>query len=383
MVIYFLVFSIVLIIMYIMTVINISRFPYLNIVKEDEDVSKLPKISVVIPVYNETKNIEGCLEAVFSSTALKSSKFEVIVVDDQSTDNTLELARTFKDKKKLDNLVIIEGKARPVERKWVGKNWACWQGAEAVSGDYILFIDADVRLKKGAIESSLKKAVENKTDLLTASPCLKFSFIGERLIQPIVFSNVLVVLNPNIVNKPGNKLSFAIGPFMLFNTETYRKIGGHKEISAEVLDDGALARQIKTSGHILMVFNGKDLADLAMYDSWKGIIEGWSKNYYQSLRSNLGLVFMIILITLLINFIPWLNLVIAITYAKSPEILAGLLGVLLIYLIRLSMYKGLGFETKYWWLSWMGAFLLCYIVIISILKTYTGKNWTWRGRSLN
>ena len=367
---------------YLITNRNVSRFPYLKSLDSNADLSSLPKISVVIPMYNESKNAEACLRAVLSSTCLDTEQLEVIVVDDGSTDNTLEILRSLDKNLKDSRLKIIEGKHRPKDRKWVGKNWACWQGAQAATGEYILFLDADVRLKKTSIESTLSNAVNEQADLLTIAPLLKFGFLGERLIQPIIFSNVLVVLDPSIVNKPGNKMYFAIGSFMLFKASTYRELGGHKEISAEVLDDVTLAKQVKLSGHNLKVYNGKDLADLTMYDSWSGIIEGWSKNYYQALRGNLLMVCVILFLTLFINFLPWLNVIFSILNPDFAGVAIGISGILLLYLIRYSLFRTLGFETKYWWLSWVGSLILCYIIISSVYKTFTGKNWTWRGRKL-
>ena len=374
--------TILLGLVYLITNRNVSRFPYLKPLNGNADLSGLPKISVIIPMYNENKNAEACLRAILSNTRLDTEQLEVIVVDDRSIDNTLEILRSLDKNLNDSRLKIIEGKDRPKDRKWVGKNWACWQGAEAATGEYILFVDADVRLKKASIESALSNAIDEKADLLTMAPLLKFGFLGERLIQPIIFSNVLVVLDPSVVNKSGNKMYFAIGPFMLFKASTYRELGGHKEISAEVLDDVTLAKQVKLSGHNLKVFNGKDLADLTMYDSWNGIIEGWSKNYYQALQGNLLVVCVILFLTLFINFLPWLNVIFSVINLDLAGIAIGILGVLLLYLIRYSLFRTLGFEIKYWWLSWVGSLILCYIIISSVYKTFTGKNWTWKGRNL-
>lgn len=380
---YMLVTTVIMFLAYLITNRNISRFPFVNRVDEKTDLSRLPKVSVIIPMFNEAQNAEACLKSVLNNTRLDHDRLEVIVVDDQSTDNTLEILKNVQKDLGDPRLKIIEGHPRPKDRKWVGKNWACWQGAQTADGDYLLFIDADVRLKKSSIESALITAVKDEADLLTVAPRLKFSFLGERLIQPIIFSNVLVVLDPAAVNRRNNKLYFAIGPFMLFNAQIYRKIEGHQGISDQVLDDVTLAGRIKLGGNNLKVYNGRELADLAMYQSWHGIIEGWSKNYYQALHGNMLAVLLIIFLSLYINFLPWLNAVLSAIWFEADVFSLGLLGILLLFLIRYSMYRNLGFETRYWWLSWAGAFIVSYIIISSVVKTFTGWNWTWKGRSLD
>ncbi len=372
-----------LILIYFQTARNISNFDNLKPLNNTDAAAGLPMISVIIPAYNESRNIRDCVMSVLNSTHLSSSQVEVIVVDDRSTDNTLELLKAIKKETGSPILKVIEGSQRPKDRKWVGKNWACWQGAEAARGEYLLFIDADVRLKKTCVEAALSAAVRDGADLLSAAPLLKLGFLGEHLIQPVIMNNMIAVMNPKLINNPAKKfMYFALGPFMLFKTATYRNLDGHRGISDQVLDDVIMAQRIKHNDYVLRIYNGRDIADLAMYDSWKGIIEGWSKNYYLGLRKNPFFAAGALFITLLINFLPWLNLALAIFDPVYSALLMGLLGIGILFMIRRSMYCNFGLDMKYWWLSSIGSLLVSYITISSIYKSKTGKNWTWKGRSL-
>ncbi len=120
--------------------------------------TEFPKISVIIPAYNEAENIQDCVTAVLDSTQLPDTQLEVWVVDDQSTDETLLLAQSLQELLNEPRLFVLPGQPRPTDQNWVGKNWACTQAVELALGEFLLFIDADVRLKPHAIETAYQKA---------------------------------------------------------------------------------------------------------------------------------------------------------------------------------------------------------------------------------
>ena len=122
-----------------------------------------PLVSVIIPAYNEGDNIKGCAISVLDSTPLSS--LEVWVVDDQSTDETLAIAQSLLAGD--SRLQVLAGESRPGGEVWLGKNWACTQGVKQAKGEFLLFLDADVKLQPRAIETALQEALMLKTDLLT------------------------------------------------------------------------------------------------------------------------------------------------------------------------------------------------------------------------
>ena len=351
---------------------------------------KNPQISVIIPAYNEADNIEDCITSVLNSTKLSADYLEVWVVDDRSTDETLAIAQTLQTNLNDPRLKILAGKQRPQDQIWTGKNWACLQGATQAKGDFLLFIDADVRLKPRAIETVVRVAKQEQIDLLSFMPALVCSSLAEWLVQPLMFNNLLVSYNFAAVNNPKTKNAVAVGPFMLFRSSAYEKVGGHQAVASNVMEDVALSQLIKNSGLKLRYVLGADVAAVRMYSSWSALWEGWTKVVYIGANRNLFLILSWVLLTLLIYPIPWLALVILfgkllgnpLGTAEAIAIGLALGAILLQYDLRRVGGKVYNCSTRYWWLSGLGGVLLMAIAIGSAIKTETGWGWTWRGRSL-
>jgi hypothetical protein len=352
--------------------------------------SEFPRVSVIVPAYNEADNIQDCVRSILSSTSLPSDHLEVWVVDDQSTDNTLTLLKTLEQNLADSRLKILSGQPRPVEQVWKGKNWACTQAAERAKGEFLLFIDADVRLKPKAIETAVQVAESKQVDLLNAIPALICGSLAEWLVQPLMFINLLVSLNSAVVKDPKAKTSFAAGPFMLFRRSSYEQVGGHRAVASEVAEDVALARRIKHRGLKLQYVLGANLAELRMYRSWATLWEGWTKVLYSGAQQSLWLMVSLAMVMLTIYSIPWLALVIVL----SKDLLIGWetldlliiclasLAILLQYNLRTLAVEAFHSSPRYWWLHGLGGLLVAIIAIASVIKTETGWGWTWRGRSL-
>lgn len=363
--------------------------PLTNTLSEHSLNSQFPKVSVIIPAYNEVDNIRDCVKSILDSTSLLDDKFEVWVVDDQSTDKTLEIIKDFKEKLNDSRLKILPGKPRPNQR-WMGKNWACAQAAKLAFGEFLLFIDADVRLQPRAVETAVQTAKSEQIDLLNCIPQLVCKSLVEWLVQPLIFINLLVCLNSTAVKNPKNKTAYAAGPFMLFQSSSYKQIGGHEVIASYVVEDVALARLIKQNGLKLKHFRGANLAKLRMYRSWGSLWEGWTKVLYLGAQRNLWLMVALALAMLIIYSIPWLVLVIILgnfffTGWQTLDLLTiclALMTILLQYNLRTLALQAFRCSCKYWWLNALGGLLVAAIAIASVIKTETGWGWTWRGRKL-
>lgn len=350
---------------------------------------KFPKVSVIIPAYNEAHNIERCLESVLDSTNLLANSLEVLVIDDQSTDATLKIIQNFQQYRQDPRLKILPGLSRP--EAWTGKNWACAQGAKRSEGEFILFIDADIRLKSGAIESVLQEAISKDIALLNCIPAIVCDGIAEWLVQPIIFTNLLVSLNSGIVKNPKTKTAYAAGFFMLFKRSAYEEIGGHQAVARYVAEDVTLARLIKRNRHLKIGYRlGANIATLRMYDSWATLWEGWTKVLYVGAQRNLIIILCLALVTLIIYTMPWLGLILSLT--KSPLINLEtinlyiftiiLIDIILQYHLRNLLTKALNLPPKYWWLNGLGGLIVAVMALASFIKTETGWGWTWRGRPL-
>jgi cellulose synthase/poly-beta-1,6-N-acetylglucosamine synthase-like glycosyltransferase len=374
-----------------------------------QSTAEFPKVSVIVPAYNEAENIRDCAIAILESTRLSVDNVEVLIVDDRSTDDTLAIGQTLQQQLNDPRLKILAGQARPANQYWAGKNWACAQAVQIASGDFLLFIDADVRLKPGAIETAIATVETEKIDLLTCMPALVCDCFSEWLVQPLMFNNLAVCFDFTAVNDASKTDSaFAAGPFMLFRRSAYDKIGGHAAVAGEIVEDVELARRIKRAGLKLALYAGSNLASVRMYRSWSALWEGWTKNLYLGANRSWGMMIYMAAIMFFLYPMPWIGLSIILKQLISLFLSplgggwGGLIsaiypweGVVFLASSFLSVFviwqqynlRRLGAEisdcsTKYWWLGGFGGALVAAIAIGSAIKTETGWGWTWRGRAL-
>ncbi|PSR19013.1 glycosyl transferase [filamentous cyanobacterium CCP3] len=347
-------------------------------------------IDVIIPAYNEADNIRACVEAVLTTVLPGAKRFEVWMADDQSTDATGSIAAELAAQHA--NVHHLAVPPRPAGAVWRGKNWACAHAVQFVQGDYLLFIDADVRLSSGAIAAALAEAQTHQADLLSCGPNILISCFSEWLVQPIMMSAIAIAYDFQAINDSAAvDDAFAAGPFMLFRRAAYDQIGGHAAIHAAIVEDVELARQIRRHGLTLRYVLGIDLLGVRMYSSFGTLWEGWTKNYYLGTQENLPLTLLSAFTIALVFVMPWMGLLASlIVLLLNPQfswpvgMLYGLTALTLAAygLLRWLSYRQVGVPLRYWWLSSVGGLIVVAIALTSIVKTKTGWGWTWRGRSL-
>ncbi|MEY4296953.1 MAG: putative glycosyltransferase family 2 [Cyanobacteriota bacterium] len=348
-------------------------------------------LRVVIPAYNEADNVAACVQAVLASDE-PGIPWQLLVVDDGSTDGTADLAREAMAGS--DRALLLEAGPRPAGERWVGKNWAASRAAAhpwpqgAPERQWLLFIDADVRLKPGALAAALEDSRRERTDLLSLAPRLQCGCLAEWLVQPIVSALLGLVFPLTRTNDPTDPTAFAAGPFMLFRRDAYEAVGGHAAIAAVVVEDLTLARNIKGSGRRLRYLVGAELLDLRMYRNLAALWEGWTKNWFLGLDRNLVRACGSVAVVLLLFAGPWglaFGGIVASALAGVPAwglLLPAGVGIALLFALALWLRWRFGLWPRYWWLGWLGALLIAAIVPASIWKTSTGRGWTWRGRPL-
>lgn len=224
---------------------------------------ELASYSVVIPARDEESNIEGLL----SDLARQSHRpAQVIVVDDDSSDATAVLAQ------RAGATVVRSSK---VPTGWVGKVWACHQGAGLCSSTVVVFLDADVRLGSGEM-SEVVAEVAGGGGLVSVMPwhCVHRPY--EWL--SCVFG-VVATMATGFASMVPTSLEAAFGPCLALTMADYERMGGHSAVRSEVVDDLALARRAAATGVGVKVFGGRPGLTYRMYPTGLGsLIQGWSKN---------------------------------------------------------------------------------------------------------
>ena len=225
-----------------------------------------PRVSVIIPARNEEASLGSCLESLVSQGAID---FEIIVVDDYSTDCTREIAESF------PKVRVIE--ADPPPPGWTGKNNAVTTGAREARGEWLLFTDADTVHTPGSLGQAVAEAKDNKADVLSYSPEQIAVTFWEMAVLPVVFAELARQYPPSKVSDQNSPEAAANGQYMLIRREVYDAIGGHAAVASEILEDVALARLVKASGRNLR-FRYSESVRTRMYRNFAQLREGWTKN---------------------------------------------------------------------------------------------------------
>src|SRR3984957_14304221 len=225
------------------------------------------KVSVIVPARNEEASLGACLGSLVAQTGLP---FEIIVVDDHSTDRTHEIATSFQ------GVQVV--KAGPLPEGWTGKNNAITTGARHAQSQWLLFTDADTVHLPGSLAAAVKEAEENGVEMLSYSPEQIAVTFWEMATLPVVFAELARQYPPAKVSDPASPLAAANGQYILIRRAAYDAVGGHAAVAHDILEDVALARAVKTSGHRIRFRYAPTAVRTRMYRNYHQLRDGWTKN---------------------------------------------------------------------------------------------------------
>jgi glycosyltransferase involved in cell wall biosynthesis len=233
----------------------------------------LIELTVIVPARNEQDCLAACLDSLIRQSEeifALGRHWELIVVDDHSTDRTVEIARGFA------GVTLIE--APKLEKTWTGKANAVWAAARHARGRWLLFTDADTIHEHGSLRRAIHEAERHKAGVLSYSPRQLVSGFWQRALMPLIFSELSLAYPPAKVSDPAQRIAAANGQFLLIEREAYRKLGGHASVADKVLEDVELAFLAKRR-HIGLRFRyAEDAVSARMYRTTRAMIEGWTKN---------------------------------------------------------------------------------------------------------
>ncbi|AFK86208.1 MULTISPECIES: glycosyltransferase [Thermoanaerobacterium] len=237
-------------------------FRNLKVPHDNQPIEKQYKISVIIPARNEEKNLPYILESLRKQTYMP---YEVIVVDDFSSDRTFEIAESY-------GIKVIRNTEMP--DGWTGKTWALWNGYKNSTGDVLAFIDADVRLSPRALES-LAKAREKVNGAISVVPYHRPEKFYEKLSLIPYILGIFAFTSPFEKYNPQKGM---YGSCIVVSRDDYEKVSGHYSIKGELLDDLKLGEKFTSNGINVQNFIGYDLVFFRMYPyGIKSEIEGFGK----------------------------------------------------------------------------------------------------------
>lgn len=266
---------------------------------DQPEPEQLLELTVIIPARNEEDCIGACIESLVrqSEDVFELGRdWELIVVDDESTDRTGEIARSFP--------AVTVMKAAKLEKGWTGKANAIWTAARNARGRWLLFTDADTIHEPGDLHRAIHEATRNKAGMLSYSPRQIVSGLTQRSLMPLVFCELALAYPPAKVSDPAQRVAAANGQFLLVEREAYRRIGGHQAVRDKVLEDVELAFSAKRRKVGLRFRYADDAISTRMYRSTQAMIEGWTKNLALLFNNALALAVWRLLDILLLIGLP-------------------------------------------------------------------------------
>ena len=296
-------YLILLTLMWVMLVVGVGRWGRRFVLQPERVVPpELPFVSVCIPARDEAHNIGTCVAAALTT---RLENFEVVVVDDRSSDGTGDAARAADDGS--GRLRVVEGTEPP--EGWAGKPWACARAAGEARGALLCFVDADVRLDARAVGALAAELEAHELGLISAFGTWELVSWWERVVIPAVGWLIRGSVDLERVHQPSRLEAFANGQVLMVERGAYQSVGGHEAVKAEVLDDVRLARALKRRGHRIGLRVAPWAFRVRLYRSLSEIVSGYGKNLYEGMdrRSALGLG--AILFIGVGTLLPWMLLI--------------------------------------------------------------------------
>jgi chlorobactene glucosyltransferase len=342
------------------------------------------RVSILVPARDEERSIGEC---VGSLLAQDYPDFEVLVLDDNSTDRTAAIVRELVGPGPRHRL--LAGARLP--EGWTGKNWACHQLSEAATGDWLLFTDADTIHAPGGLSAAMALADKTRADLFSAWPRLVTVTLGEKLVIPVLhvialcwfpISGLRFLQNhPRLAARIPVKLlrscGGANGQFVLFRRSSYARIGGHSAVRDHIVEDVALGREIARrvpEGMRLVNCDGGRFIDCRMYRSFREVCDGFTKNARAAFEDNLAGWYLVGGLQFAGFFLPFVLL-----FFRS-QFRFALVEVALIYAIRFILVVRMRTSWVGGILHPIGQFLAMAIGIRSWIST-AGSGVQWKGRT--
>ena len=332
-----------------------------------------PKVSILVPARDEEVNLRACLDSLLKQDY---SNFEILVLDDNSSDGTAEILREYAERH--PRLSTFSG--APLPPDWLGKHYACQQLSEHAEGEYLLFTDADTVHRPDCVSWALTNLLHHDADFMSAMPRQKIGSFGEAVVVPVVHLATSMFLPVWLVPTTRNPLiSFAVGQFVIGRASAYATVGGYESIRHDLVDDLSMAKKMKASGFKTLFLNGEDHVDCRMYRNYRCAFNGIMKSLFAALDKSLPRLLGALLLVVAAVLLPLVILLARgaadtgdMLLSAAPVAIFLLMWSLSLYDRRVSPFLALLYPLQF--LSLMA------IAAVSAAKTSYGKGALWKGR---
>jgi cellulose synthase/poly-beta-1,6-N-acetylglucosamine synthase-like glycosyltransferase len=329
-----------------------------------------PRVSIIVPACNEAADIEATLVRLLD---LDYENYEVIAVDDRSTDRTGEIIEKVASDTSPGRLTAVRISELPPG--WMGKPHAMWSAANRATGDWLLFTDADVLFKADALRRAVAYAVAESADHLILFPRMIMKRPGERMM--IAFFQTLFVFGhrPWKVADPRTKDHMGVGAFNLVRRRVYEAVGTYKALRFEVLDDMKLGKVVKTAGYAQRNVFGANLISIRWAKGAMGVVDNLTKNFFALMSFQWPRALVSCFALAFLNLMPFAGVLLAHGWAR--------LGYAVALFSMFSIYAGMSTKSDippyYFLLHPVSTALFVYTMLRSTFLTLGQGGITWRG----
>ena len=329
-----------------------------------------PRVSIVVPARNEEEHIR---QTLLQLLALDYSNYEIIAVNDRSTDCTGQIMNEVAVAESATRLKVIHISELPAG--WLGKTHAMWTAGQQASGDWLLFTDADVLFKPESLRRAVAYAEAERADHVVLFPHMIMKSAGERMM--IAFFQALFVFGhrPWKVADPKARDHMGVGAFNLVRRSAYDAVGTYRALRMEVLDDMKLGKVVKNAGFAQRNVFGEDLISLRWVKGAFGMVDNLTKNFFAVLSFQWPRTVVSIVGLGFLNLGPFLGIWFAHGWARIPYAIA--LGSL--FLIYYGMSVRSPIPAYYFFLHPISTILTMYTVLRSMVHTLSSHGIVWRG----
>jgi len=335
---------------------------------------KMPFLSVLIPARNEEERIKPCLESLLRQDY---PAFEILVLDDRSTDGTFNLVKGLS--KHNSRLKILKGRELP--EGWLGKPWACFQLSRKARGDWFLFLDADTWHHPQMLRRTVHMAEQKKAEVLTLFTRQVTKTWMEALVIPVMAYTLLAFLPARWSLKKNsffNRFAGVSGQFLFIRKRVYRAFGGHETVKNEIVEDLNFGKQVVRNGYRLVYGDGSEIAFCRMYTNAGEVWRGFSKNFFPAVAFSPVYFLNAQAALLLDGVLPFVALGLG---PASPLFWPGLAMALVAWGVRWLQAVRYGYHKGSVFFHPLGCLLFSLIGFNSVLWFLTGRG-HWKGRAL-
>ncbi len=354
-----------------------TKTPHLD--KFENKNNDTPKVSIILPARNEEGFIEKCLDTLIDQDY---TNYEIVAIDDSSDDKTGEIIANYAKQ----NSKVIHVSAKPKPDGWMGKNWACMEGYKKASGELLLFTDSDTKHQKNVISLAVNHLLSLNLDALTVIPKMLCMDFWTKITLPMISTFLHTRFSALRVNDPTKKTGYFFGSFFIIRKKIYDDVGTHEGVRQEIIEDGALGKKVKESGHKMRMVVGDNLIEAIwardLSTLWNALKRLMVPLYLQSGNIAIGIFFAV----LFLLFMPFVLLVYSVIFfdvSVSFEMLfaSSLAASSVIYIGAVIETKMLQLKLQYALLGPIGSLIVVLGFQSGLIHAKSNSAVNWRGRN--